>query len=462
MISDCTESTFAWLLNMKKQILLILFCFQLLSAEQDLLREDLSESYSREWTDLENQVFALALCRVQSFLVSQQGDFLSLKISLCQLKNELIRIVEDQYESVVKPKTADSMRICKQYKQFLLSTCFTYYLLMYFSNFYDENSDHSGYIQYLREPFLALFFSGFVEDLDFTEYKKQNWKFSMAHICIQFSMPYPEKVSFFILGSIFLNSLWEYSFLDLFVQMKKMLRISYREESLQQFLLIESVVFQQVDEFEKEKDPQEEEKRDWDFAEQKTLVIAMSLVRKRLVYQEQGLSIFKKNILDLQDDLITLFDDQYLPLKKKHDQPEYSTIYIHDQYKSFLLSTCLSYYLLMYFSLFYDEESPSEDIKLYIEDVFLGVFFDELLNNLDFEEYQMVKFNFALDHKRKALQLVCPSGLSFLILSDICYQTLLDDDESTIIKQMSSLLNILFDPHVSKKFFHTKTLLNSY
>ena len=445
---------------MKKQFFLILFCFQFLAAEQKPSGEDLTANCSREWTALENQVFALALCRVQNFLVEQQGDFLSLKISLCQLKNELIRIIEDQYENVVKPESLSSMRICKQYKQFLLSTCFTYYVLMYFSNFYDEQSGPSAFIQYLREPFLALFFSRFVEDLDFTEYKKQNWKFSMAHVCVQFSMPYPKKFSFFILGSIFLNSLWEYSFLNLFVQMKKLLRMSYKEESLQQFLLIEKVLFQQVDKFEEEKEPQEEEKRDWDFVEQKTFVIAISLVRKRLVYQEQGLSFFKENILDLRKDLIALVNEQYLPLKKKDDQSEYSTIYINDQYRRFLLSTCLSYYLLMYFSLFYDEESPSEDIKLYIEDGFLGVFLDELLNNLDFEEYQMVRFNFALDHKRKSLQLVYPSELSFLILSDICYQTLLDDDESTIIAQMSSLLSLIFDQHVSNKFFHSKGLVN--
>ena len=89
----------------------------------------------------------------------------------------------------------------------------------------------------------------------------------------------------------------------------------------------------------------------------------------------------------MKKELNRLVHEKYI--KQLSPLPFSDEEYVCNQYKSFLLSSCLTYYLLRYISKFYSEEHAKEEgvISLFT-DPCLADFFDELIGDLNFTEYE--------------------------------------------------------------------------
>ncbi|MBL4588426.1 hypothetical protein JKY79_03710, partial [Candidatus Babeliales bacterium] len=336
------------------------------------------------------------------------------------------------------------------------------------------HAKEEGVISLFTDPCLADFFDELIGDLNFTEYEDQGWQFlSMYDPKVQayaHYMQYPEPYSFSIFAKGFLHYVVNHSYSRLYVKTKRLFGLIYSKKSIQKFLQEEKNLFEQIykkggrsvdpDNNNKIEEP-DAKTREWGLFERKTFAIALWRVRSYLASQKRGSMALKISLLALAEDLDLLVMREYV-LEKKHQGGALGPQYTCEQYRQFLKAACLTYFFLKYISKFYDEEAFLDTFDRYIETPFFSNFFNDLIEDLDFEEYLMQDFDFFLDISNKTLNIKSPVRLGFLVLSSLCLQHALENDNSKLFKTMDKLLGFLFGHALYQGAFHSKVLLDQF
>ncbi len=157
----------------------------------------------------ERKTFVIALYHVRSFLANKENAHISLQVNLCQLKNFLKKLVKGEYYTYKRYKKNESGFMltceCKQYKNFLILSCLTYYLLLHISFFHTKKTLFNFIMHEGLDSFLHTFFIQLTKKIDFDWYDTEGltFSFTLSDQALAYSR-YPKKISFRALGAIFL------------------------------------------------------------------------------------------------------------------------------------------------------------------------------------------------------------------------------------------------------------------
>lgn len=154
--------------------------------------------------------------------------------------------------------------------------------------------------------------------------------------------------------------------------------------------------------------------REYGDVQRKLFVIAAYIVRSFLATQKESYIGLQVSLCQLRLRLKTMIKNNYREHKKK-DYLEYQA------FKNGLVSTCIVYYILIYFSRYYFEEYEQAFVNTYIHDSFLYTFLYDTTLHLDLDFIDQCQVDLRIREKRdEILNLEYPSEISFTMLGLVC------------------------------------------